>query len=310
MVCNQLASYLHTACILSPSQYAYRRCHSTEDALTDAVEWMTRRIDRGHIVAVTSVDLSRAFDSVDHDILLAKLSWYGIDPGWFASYLGGRRQVVRGGSLSLPISHGVPQGSLVGPILFSIFTNDLPSYLPHGRLISYADDTQLLDSALPNDLSVLKKQQEDTLLSVQSYYTSNSLKMNPSKTTLLLVGTGQNLKKTSSFSLNISGHTLQPSPFVKMLGVTVDSTLSWEKHISNVVKKCNSILLCLYKIRHHLTPDARKLLIQCLVSHTSSTASPSGAGPLAVTYTRCRRSLILVPGSSLGRGSLSTSHQC
>ena len=265
VVCNQLASYLHTACILSPSQYAYRRCHSTEDALTDAVEWMTRRIDRGHIVAVTSVDLSRAFDSVDHDILLAKLSWYGIDPGWFASYLGGRRQVVRGGSLSLPISHGVPQGSLVGPILFSIFTNDLPSYLPHGRLISYADDTQLLDSALPNDLSVLKKQQEDTLLSVQSYYTSNSLKMNPSKTTLLLVGTGQNLKKTSSFSLNISGHTLQPSPFVKMLGVTVDSTLSWEKHISNVVKKCNSILLCLYKIRHHLTPDARKLLIQCHV---------------------------------------------
>ena len=106
---------------------------------------MTRRIDRGHIVAVTSIDLSRAFDSIDHDVLLSKMNWYGIDPQWFASYLGGRRQVVRGGSLSLPMSHGVPQGSLVGPILFSIFTNDLPSYLPHGRLISYADDTQLLD---------------------------------------------------------------------------------------------------------------------------------------------------------------------
>ena len=263
VVCTQLTSYLVSSHLLSSSQYAYRQCHSTEDALIDAVEWMTRRIDGGHVVAVTSIDLSRAFDSVDHGVLLTKLKWYGVDPEWFGSYLSDRRQVVRGGTLSLPLSHGVPQGSLVGPILFSIFTNDLPSYLPHGRLISYADDTQLLDSALPKELTFLKTRQEETILAVQSYFTSNSLKMNPSKTTLLLVGTAQNLKKTASFHLNISGHILTPSPFVKMLGVTVDSNLSWEKHISDVVKKCNSILFCLYKIRHHLTPDVRKLLIQC-----------------------------------------------
>ena len=163
----------------------------------------------------------------------------------------------------MPLSHSVPQGSLIGPILFSIFTNDLPSYLPHGRLVSYADDTQLLDSALPNNLSVLKARQEDTLCAVLYYFTSNSLKMNSSKTTLLLVGTTQNLKKTSSFHLNLPGHVLTPSPFVKMLGVTLDPTLSWEKHISNVVKKCNSILLCLYKIRHHFNPETLNLLIQC-----------------------------------------------
>ena len=263
IVCTQLSSYLARCHLLAPSQYAYRSRHSTEDALIDAVEWMTRRVDDGDVVAVTSIDLSRAFDSVDHDVLLRKLCWYGIDPRWFRSYLTGRRQVVRGGSLSLPLSHGVPQGSLVGPILFSIFTNDLPSYLPHGRLISYADDTQLLDSARPKDLSILKSRQEDTLRAVLSYFTSNSLKMNPSKTTLLLVGTAQNLKKTSSFHLNLPDHLLTPSPFVKMLGVTLDPTLSWEKHISNVVKKCNSILICLYKIRHHLSPDILKLLIQC-----------------------------------------------
>ena len=170
---------------------------------------------------------------------------------------------MRGGSLTLPLSHGVPQGSLVGPILFSIFTNDLPSYLPHGRLISYADDTQLLDSMHPENLSMLKAHQEETLLTVQSYFTANSLKMNPTKTTLLLVGTTNNLKKTSSFHLNLSGHILTPLTSVKMLGVTIDRTLSWETHISTVVKKCNSILFSLYKIRHHLTPDARQLLIQC-----------------------------------------------
>ena len=265
VVCMQLSSYLTTNHLLANSQYAYRAAHSTEDALIDVIEWMSRRIDEGNVVTLTSIDLSRAFDSVDHNILIDKLCWYGIDPSWFRSYLVGRQQVVRGGSLSLPLSHGVPQGSLIGPILFSIFTNDLPSHLPHGRLISYADDTQLLDSAHTDDLSTLKKRQENTLIAVQSYLTSNSLKMNPGKTTLLLVGTPQNLKKVPSFHLDVAGHTLTPSPFVKMLGVTVDSTLSWETHISNVVKKCNSILLCLYKIRHHLTPDVRKLLIQCHV---------------------------------------------
>ena len=77
--------------MFSPSQYAYRKCHSTEDALIDAVEWITRRVDAGHVAAVTSIDLSRAFDSVDHGVLLKKLQWYGIDVKWFESYLGGRR---------------------------------------------------------------------------------------------------------------------------------------------------------------------------------------------------------------------------
>ena len=262
VVCKQLSEHLISHNILAPSQYAYRPHHSTNDAVTDAVEWMTRRIDAGHVIAVTSVDLSKAFDSVDHEVLLAKLQWYGIDPRWFRSYLDGRRQVVKGGSLSLPLSHGVPQGSLVGPILFSVFTNDLSAHLPHGHLVSYADDTQLLDSALPKHISHLKSRQEDTIRAVQSYFTANSLKMNPSKTNLLLVGTSQVISKTSSFQLNISNHILHPLPAVKMLGVTVDCTMSWEYHISSVVKKCNSILFCLYKIRHHLTPETRKLLIE------------------------------------------------
>ena len=89
--------------------------------------------------------------------------------------------------------------------------------------------------------------------------------MNPTKTTLLLVGTCQSLKNTSSFSVTVSDHVLASSTSVKMLGMVVDQKLSWEKHISYVVKKCNSILFSLYKIRHHLTPECREALVQAHV---------------------------------------------
>ena len=92
VVCIQLTSYLSNNHILAPSQYAYRACHSTEDALLDAVEWLSRAVDQGHVATLTTIDLSKAFDSVDHSMLLRKLEWCGIASDWFASYLEGRSQ--------------------------------------------------------------------------------------------------------------------------------------------------------------------------------------------------------------------------
>ena len=128
--------------MLSHCQYAYRSHHSTEDAVLDAVERLFNNADRGLVSTLTAIDLSKAFDSVDHDILLTKLPWYGIDDvTWFRSYLGDRQQIVRGGKTTLPVTCGVPQGSIIGPIIFILFTSDLPAHLTHGNLISYADDT-------------------------------------------------------------------------------------------------------------------------------------------------------------------------
>ena len=268
VVCTQLASYLTCNELLSPYQYAYRSCHSTEDAMLDAVNWISNKIDKGHIASLTTLDLSKAFDSVDHGALLEKLGWYGIQSSWFASYLRGRVQTVSGGSSApLPLTHGIAQGSIAGPILFLIFINDLSSFLPHGRLLSYADDTQLLDHSQPTvvGLSSLRERVEDSIDILERWFSANSLKMNPSKTYFTLFGTKASLQKVDGFHISVSGTQINPCQTVKVLGVLLDQRLSWESHISMVVRRCNSILVSLHKIRFHLTSDAMKLLIQAHV---------------------------------------------
>ena len=177
-----------------------------------AVERLVTNTDKGLVSSVTTIDLSKAFDSVDHDLLITKLSWYGVnDVDWFRSYLSGRRQIVRGGRLTCPVTCGVPQGSIIGPVLFILFTNDLYGYLTHGRLISYADDTVHLDCASPDGpgLAGLKTRLGLTLRELQSWFDANSLKMNAKKTAFMLVRSKNNLLKTEQFRFELYGSGVQ-----------------------------------------------------------------------------------------------------
>ena len=264
VVCLQLTSYLVTNHILFPFQYAYRPSHSTEDALLDVLEWTAQQIEAGKVASMTSIDLSKAFDSVDHSVLLNKLGWYGIAQGWFSSYLTGRSQLVRGSSATLPLSHGVPQGSIVGPILFLIFVNDMSCFLPHGRVLSYADDTQILDSATPNStgLQNLKSRGEENISCLQHWFSLNSLKMNAGKTCFALLGTRHSIQGAGEFALKVNDTYIRPQKHLKMLGVFIDQTLCWDAHISFIIRKANAILVSLYKIRSHLSPEVLSILVQ------------------------------------------------
>ena len=264
VVCTQLVSYLSEHHLLCPQQYGFRPGLSTEAALLDAVTYTVNNIDRGLVTSLVTADTSKAFDSVEHGRLLDKLGWYGIDPRWFAAWLGGRTQCVRGAAESVAVTHGVIQGSILGPILFIVFTSDLPQHVSTSKLVLYADDCQFLDAAVPCEIETLKSRVENTLDTVLNWFVQNRLKINPDKTEMIILKSRRQRANTS-FTVSFGEDVVSPSDSVKILGVAVDPHLCWNLHVSNIVRRCNCILIGLARVRHKIPKCTRKLLVQALV---------------------------------------------
>ena len=174
--------------------------------------------DQLKLTAVVLLDLSKAFDSIDHRILLAKLQDCGASRSateWFGSYLSSRYQVVRINttlSTKLPISSGIPQGSILGPLLFNIYVNDLPSVPENCSSQCYVDDTKLLVSfQLHDQHEAIAKMNED-LLSIRNWCFNNQLLLNPDKTKLVIFGSRQMTAKVTDFRLFLLGKEPLPLP--------------------------------------------------------------------------------------------------
>ena len=264
VVCTQLMTYLTSHIILCPQQYGFRPGQSTEAALLDTVTFATDSIDRGMMTSLVTADTSKAFDSVEHARLLDKLEWYGVRREWFSAWLRGRTQTVRGGSCALEVTHGVVQGSILGPVLFLLFTNDLPQHIPHGRIVMYADDTQFLDADLPSNLQALITRNESTLAISLKWFTQNRLKINPTKTEMTILRS-QRQSNNSNFSIHFGNDEILPKQSVKVLGVFIDQHLSWGCHVGAIVQRCYCVLVSLARIRHKLPKCVRRLLVEGLV---------------------------------------------
>ena len=198
------------------SQHGFRPHHSTKTALLSVTNRIFSNMDRGHVSLLCLLDLSKCLDVIPHLLLLSKLQLYGIDPAWFSSYLTGHTQPVcissssgdRVVSKPLPSTMGVFQGSSLGPLLFTIFANDLSLHAPDTHVTQYADDTQVLISDVKRNLPSLILRMESTLTSLAPWFHAHGLKLNTSKTEILLLGTRQNAWDLSPVSVRVGGETI------------------------------------------------------------------------------------------------------
>ena len=235
--------------------------------MLDVVGRLTDNIDNKLITSITTADTSKAFDSVEHCRLLEKLGWYGIERHWFEDWMRGRRQRVGPDSTTdRPITHGIVQGSVLGPVLFLIFTNDLPEHLDKQGtdIVMYADDVQFLHSGNPSNVIELQNRVENTLLKAQTWFNQNRLKINPTKTDVIVVRSRQR-RAEIKMKIQFGDAYIPLSETTKILGIVLDENLSWKAHVSAIIQRCYATLSGLTKFTHRLSYEVKKMIVESLI---------------------------------------------
>ena len=270
IIYDQLYSFLSVNHIISERQSGFRSLHSTLTALIEATDSWAYNIDRGNFNAVVFLDLKKAFDTVDHEILLTKLFAYGIQGvayNWFESYLDNRKQqCFVNGSLSntTTIKCGVPQGTILGPLLFILYINDLPNCLIHSQSRMYADDTSLSYADQdPNSVETCLNQDLDK---ISIWLSANKLTLNMKKTEFMLIGSRQKLNTLATTPvLKIDQAPVKQVSTTKSLGVVLDDRLTWHDQIEHLCKKIASGIGALKRIRQFVPPSTLHLIFKTLV---------------------------------------------
>lgn len=269
VVYTQMSDYLETNNMLPDLQSGFRKGRGTATALSDVIGNILEARDVGEGSLLALLDFSRAFDAIDTSILLSKLAYYGFAVEtieWFASYLRGRTQYVEP-SPPRQVSRGVRQGSILGPLLYILYSADVTNSFHHCKYHMYADDIQVYISCKPTEtLEAVRKMNED-LERVVTWSEQNSLVLNPLKSKFMVLGSKKMISAILSVNpeVTIKGGKIERVETACNLGLTTDPELHFEKHVSNSMRNCFYRLKILYSIREHLSIPLRKQLVDSLI---------------------------------------------
>ena len=268
---NQYLEYLTSHGRLATHQSGNRKIYSTETLSHHVTDYIFKAIDAKKVTGMGLIDLSKAFDSLSHSVLLNKLWSLGTSASalsWFESYLSDRQQTTRVGhsvSTVLTVTHGVPQGSIQGPVLFNLYLNDLPEVIEEAEIDSYVDDTKLYLSISLKDIQVGLSHISEDLKRVAEWCCSNSLLINPKKTKLILFGVPQNLHPLLDISVEFMGQQLKPVASCKDVGILLDSGLTFNEHVASLTSSLMSSLCQINRVKHLFPKNVLLLVINALI---------------------------------------------
>ena len=264
----QIYEYFQINCLLYKSQYGFRKKHSTELAAIELTDRLQKEVEKGNTPFTVFLDLSKAFDTLNHKILLHKLEFYGFDQNalrLMRSYLSDRQQYVEFNhckSETKQINIGVPQGSILGPLLFLIYMNDIFKASSMFNFILYADDSTL-QSTLEAFCHHTHLDINTELEKISNWLLANKLSLNVSKSKYMVFATEK--KKVKAMHIKINNVELEEVKTFNFLGLTIDSCLTWLPHINQVRSKVGRIIGILNKLKNFFPVNILSTLYSALI---------------------------------------------